>query len=301
MAALTIPWEVILIDDGSQDATFDELVKTHRMDSRFKVIGLSRNFGHQAAIAAGLAHATGDVVAIIDADLQDPPELLGRCLQLIDGGYDVVYAVRRNRKEGLLKRCTYALYYRLLRLAAEIEIPLDSGDFCMMRRPVVDVLLSMPERNIFLRGMRAWAGFRQTGLEYEREARAAGKTKYSFNRLLRLGADGIFSFSTVPLRCATYLGLCTVALCAAAGLFILIWRLSAFEFMGHTAAQLPGWTAIALGLVGFGGLQLLLLGMIGEYVGRIYSEVKRRPRYVIWRSLGLSRRVADTEVDDTRI
>ena len=287
---LRISWEVIFIDDGSDDSTYNELVKTHLLDARFKALSLSRNFGHQAAISAGLEHASGSVVAIIDADLQDPPELLGRCLAQLDQGYDVVYAVRRKRKENLFKRAAYALFYRFLRLASEIEVPLDAGDFCMINRQVVDVLLSMPERNIFLRGMRAWAGFRQTGLEYERDARAAGETKYSFSKLFRLAADGVFSFSTMPLRCATYIGLCTMALCASIGLFLVLWRLCAFQFMGHNAQQLPGWTAIALGLLSFGGLQLLLLGMIGEYVGRIYSEVKRRPRYVIRRSLGLAAR-----------
>jgi dolichol-phosphate mannosyltransferase len=295
LEGLPISWEVILIDDGSGDNTYDELVKTHLIDVRFKVLGLSRNFGHQAAISAGLQHASGSVVAIIDADLQDPPELLARCLALLDKGYDVVYAVRRKRKENLLKRAAYALFYRFLRLASEIEVPLDAGDFCMINRQVVDVLLSMPERNIFLRGMRAWAGFRQTGLEYERDTRAAGETKYSFGKLFRLATDGIFSFSTMPLRCATYIGLCTMALCTTIGLFIVLWRLCAFQFMGHTAQQLPGWTAIALGLLSFGGLQLLLLGMIGEYVGRIYNEVKRRPRYIIRRSLGLAGRTTSIE------
>jgi glycosyltransferase involved in cell wall biosynthesis len=285
---LHISWEVILVDDGSADNSFEELTKLHCADARFKVLSLSRNFGHQAAISAGLAHASGAVVAIIDADLQDPPELLGRCLALIDKGYNVVYAVRRKRKENVFKRAAYALFYRFLRFAAEIEVPLDSGDFCMMDRQVVDVLLSMTERNIFLRGLRAWAGFRQIGLEYERDARAAGEPKYSVAKLFRLATDGIFSFSTMPLRLATYFGLWTVALCIVMAIFILVWRLFDLQFMGHTAEQLPGWTGIAIGLVSFGGLQLFLMGMIGEYVGRIYSEVKGRPRYVIQRRLGLT-------------
>jgi dolichol-phosphate mannosyltransferase len=292
---LSIPWEVIFVDDGSDDGTYNELVKTHRVDTRFKVLGLSRNFGHQAAISAGLAHASGTVVAIIDADLQDPPELLGDCLGLLNQGYDVVYAVRRKRKENLLKRAAYALFYRFFRVAAEIEVPLDSGDFCMINRQVVNVLLSMPERNIFLRGMRAWAGFRQIALEYERDPRAAGETKYSFNKLFRLAADGIFSFSTMPLRLATGFGLCTVAFCGPITLFILLWRILGFQFMGHTAEQLPGWAGLAFVLFSFGGLQLFLMGVIGEYVGRIYKEVKRRPRYVIQSRLGLAERNAVVE------
>ena len=175
-------WEVVFVDDGSFDGTFEHLAAMHREDGRFKVLSFSRNFGHQTAISAGLAHATGEAVAVMDADLQDPPEILPAALAKLKEGYDVVYAVRRQRKEGLLKRGAYALFYRLLKAVAEIDIPLDSGDFCLMNRRVVDVLKQMPERNVFVRGLRAWSGFRQFGLDYERQARAAGETKETAKR-----------------------------------------------------------------------------------------------------------------------
>src|SRR5579859_2494086 len=183
--SLSSAWEVILVDDGSEDTTPDQLSAMHEEDPRFKVIFFSRNFGHQIAISAGLAYAIGEAVGIMDADLQDPPELFGACLKKLKEGYDVVYAVRRKRKENAPKRLCYSFFYRFLHVLAETEIPLDTGDFCLMSARVVRVLKSMPERHVFLRGLRAWAGFRQIGVEYERDARAAGGTKYSFWKLLR--------------------------------------------------------------------------------------------------------------------
>lgn len=280
-------WEVVLVDDGSSDSTFEQLCVMHGRDSRFKAIALSRNFGHQAALSAGLAHATGEAVAIIDADLQDPPEILTVCVAKLREGFDVVYAVRRQRKENFLKRVAYALFYRLLKRVAEVEIPLDSGDFCVMSRRFADVLRQFPERNMFLRGLRAWSGFRQTGVEYERNARAAGQTKYPFVKLLRLAMDGVFAFSTVPLRLATILGFAAVVFSLCAGLFIVGWRIAGFRFMGHTAQELPGWAAVVGVALFFGGIQLVLLGIMGEYLGRIYTEVKHRPRWVVRQALGV--------------
>ena len=251
LTELGVAWEVILIDDGSADNTYELLAAMHHADPRFKVVGLSRNFGHQSAIGAGLAFASGDAVGIMDADLQDPPEVLVRAFHKLREGYDVVYAVRRKRKENFVKRAAYALFYRVLTFVAEVSIPLDSGDFCLMTRRVATVLRQMPERNVFLRGLRAWAGFRQIGLEYERPARAAGETKYQFRKLLRLAADGVFAFSLLPLRLATYLGLCALGFSMSAGVFVLIWRLCGFRFMGHAARDLPGWTAISGGLLFF--------------------------------------------------
>jgi len=285
--SLGLNWEVVFVDDGSSDGTGEQLAAMHRANPGFKVLAFSRNFGHQAAISAGLAHAAGDVVAIMDADLQDPPEILAACLEKVRAGYDVVFAVRRKRKENVFKRCAYAVFYRLLKLTAEIDIPLDSGDFCVMTRRVVTVLTRMPERNVFVRGLRAWAGFRQIGLPYEREARAAGETKYPFRKLLRLAMDGVFAFSTLPLRLATYLGFFAVGLAVLAGLFILSWRIFGFKFMGQTAHELPGWTAVVGAALFFGGIQLLILGVMGEYLGRIYSEVKQRPRWVVRQTLGM--------------
>ncbi len=287
LEALQESWEVVLIDDGSADATLDQLREMHTADPRFKVLSFSRNFGHQAAISAGLSYVSGRIVAIIDADLQDPPEILSTGLDLLRQGYDVVYAVRRKRKEGLLKRTAYLMFYRLLKAVAEIDIPLHAGDFCLMTRRVVDVLVAMPERNPFIRGLRAWAGFRQIGLEYERAARAAGETKYSFAKLWKLATDGVFSFSTLPLRISAYLGFSAVALAGSAGLFLIFWRVLGFRFMGHTATELPGWTAMVATVLFLSGLQLLILGIIGEYLGRIYSEVKHRPAWILKEQLGL--------------
>jgi dolichol-phosphate mannosyltransferase len=227
--------------------------------------------------------------------LQDPPELLGRCLQTLRDGNDVVFAVRRKRKESLFKRMAYATFYRGLRMVAEVDIPLDSGDFCVMRQNVVNVLRAMPERNVFLRGLRAWSGFRQVGIEYERAERAAGQTKYPFRKLLRLATDGIFAFSTVPLRVATFLGFAGVGVSILFGGFVLAWRFAGFEFMGHTAHELPGWTAVVcLGLF-LGSLQFLILGVLGEYIGRIYAEVKQRPRWILRESLGLAQPCDDID------
>ncbi len=295
LGVLDVSWEVIFVDDGSSDGTGEQLTAIHRADPRFKVITFSRNFGHQAAIAAGLAYSSGEVVVVMDADLQDPPELLAACLQKVREGYDVVYAVWRKRQGNLFKRIASAVFYRLLKLVAEVEIPLDSGDFCVMTRRVVAVLTQMPERNLFVRGLRAWSGFRQIGLPCEREARAAGESKYLFKKLLRLGMDGIFGFSTMPLRLATYLGFLTVGLTMLSALLMLFWRVFGFEFVGHTARELPGWIAVVGVTLFFGGIQLLILGVIGEYLGRIYSEVKRRPRWIVCQTLGIPNRKQSPE------
>ncbi|MGC3960279.1 MAG: glycosyltransferase family 2 protein [Verrucomicrobiota bacterium] len=284
---LGVTWEVILVDDGSVDRTAHLLEMMNREDARFKVVVFSRNFGHQAAVSAGLANATGEAVGIIDADLQDPPEIFFDAFQKLQAGYDVVFAIRRKRKENIFKRSAYAAFYRILKLIAEIDIPLDSGDFCLMKRPVVNVLCQLPERNVFLRGLRAWSGFRQTGIEYAREARQAGETKYSFKKLLKLAGDGIFSFSTFPLRLSLYFGFLALFVSILLGSFILAWRLANFEFMGHKASELPGWAAIAIGLLFLSGMQFLLLGCLGEYVGRIYTEVKHRPRWIVQKTFGL--------------
>lgn len=280
-------WEVILVDDGSTDRTAQLLAMMNQEDARFKVVVFSRNFGHQAAVSAGLTSASGQAVGIIDADLQDPPEIFLEAFQKLRAGYDVVFAIRRKRKENIFKRAAYATFYRILKLVAEIDIPLDSGDFCLMRRPVVNVLCQLPERNVFLRGLRAWSGFRQTGIEYARDARQAGETKYSFKKLLKLAGDGVFSFSTFPLRLSLYFGLVALFVSMVLGSFIFAWRIANFEFMGHKASELPGWAAIAIGLLFLSGMQFLLLGCLGEYVGRIYTEVKQRPRWIVRETFGL--------------
>jgi dolichol-phosphate mannosyltransferase len=295
LARLGVSWEVILVDDGSRDRTLELLAAAHQREPRFKVIGLSRNFGHQAAVLAGLRYAAGSAIAILDADLQDPPDLLGDCLERWRQGYQVVFGVRRSRKESVLRRAGYSAFYRLLRLVAEVDLPPDSGDFCLIDRRVADVLLRMPERNIFVRGMRAWAGFRQIGIPYERPARSAGRTKYSFVRLLRLAFDGIFAFSAAPLRLATWLGLFVVGLCFLGAAFVVVWRIFGFTFMGSTYRDIPGWAAGVVSVLFLGGVQLLLLGVLGEYLARIYGEVKQRPRWVVSTTLGVSRRSDQVE------
>jgi polyisoprenyl-phosphate glycosyltransferase len=281
-----MPWEVVFVDDGSRDETFQLLAAMNAADHRFKVIRFSRNFGHQIAVAAGLAHTFGEVVAVLDADLQDPPELLAECLRLWREGDQVVYCVRERRKEGLLLRALYAGFYRLLGVLSNVPIPFDSGDFCLMDRSVVDVVVSMREQRPFMRGMRAWAGFRQRALHYNRPARAAGDTKYPFHKLFRLAADGIFSSTLIPLKLATWLGVATATAGLLWGVFVVVWRVFGFRFMGHTANDLPGWAGVIVLAAGFGGLQLMFLGILGEYVGRIYEETKGRPRWVVRGSVG---------------
>ena len=280
-------WEVILVDDGSRDDTFEQLRALHQSDPRFKVISFSRNFGHQTAVFAGLCHARGEFVAVMDADLQDPPEFLAGGLAKLKEGYDVVYAVRRQRKESWLKRVCYAVFYRLLRFISEVDIPLDSGDFCVMRQRVVAVLRQMPERNVFVRGLRAWSGFRQIGIEYKREARAAGETKYPMRKLLRLAMDGVFAFSPLPLRLATYLGFVSLAVSLAAAVLLLAWKVLNFRLLGHYPAEVPGWTSMICLILFIGGMQFLILGVMGEFIGRIYNEVKQRPRWIVRETLGM--------------
>jgi glycosyltransferase involved in cell wall biosynthesis len=290
MNHLNVPWEVVFVDDGSSDDTYEQLSRMHSEDPRFKVISFSRNFGHQTAVVAGLAHASGEAVAVLDADLQDPPEVLTECLAQWRNGYQVIYGVRQKRKENIVKRTLYASFYRALWFFSEIRIPLDSGDFCLMDRAVVDVIVNMPERNVFVRGLRAWAGFRQIGIAYERDARAAGETKYPLVRLFKLAADGIFSFTTIPLRMATWLGLVVAFLCSVFLVFIALWRLCGFSFMGHTGDELPGWAGGTALVLFLGSVQLIFLGIIGEYIGRIYEESKARPRWIIRAALGVTGR-----------
>jgi dolichol-phosphate mannosyltransferase len=264
-----------------------ELIRTIvERDPRWRAIRFARNFGHQAAVSAGLAHADGDAVIVMDADLQDPPEELHRFIAKWREGYEVVYAVRHKRKEGLLKRALYLFFYRLLARLAETPIPLDSGDFCLMDRKVVDLLRAMPERNRFVRGLRAWVGFRQIGLSYERQARAGGKPQYNLRKLIQLARDGVFSFSSSPLRLATRLG-SVVSLVAFVGtVFTLAQRLFADWFARIGMAPPPGFATIVMAILFLGGVQLLCLGIIGEYIGRIYDEVKGRPHWIVWESAG---------------
>lgn len=267
-------YEVIFVDDGSQDNSLGILGSLRASDPHVRVVRLSRNFGHQAAISAGIDHARGDVIIVMDADLQDPPEEIPNLLAHWQQGYQVVYAIRHQRKEGLLKRSAYGFFYRSLHQVSSIEIPLDAGDFCAIDRQVADVLRSMPERNRFIRGIRSWIGFRQIGVPYNRAARYAGKPKYGLFKLTRLALDGFFSFSYMPLRLASLLGL----LVSIAGFFLAVWTI----YKRLVLPEFPsGFATIVVGMMFLGGIQLLALGVIGEYVGRIFDEVKQRPLYIV--------------------
>lgn len=268
------PLWFLLVDDGSRDATPRLIDEQCARDPRFAAIHFSRNFGHQTAVSAGLAHVRGDVVAVLDADLQDPPDVVLQMIEKWREGYDVVYGVRQNRKEGVLLRACYAAFYRVMRKVANVDIPLDAGDFSLMDRRVVDLVNAMPEHNRFVRGLRGWVGFRQVGLPYDRAARAAGEAKYGFRKLFRLALDGLVSFSSLPLRLAAWLGL----IASAIGFLLMLWALVAALFMEKTP---PGWASTAVIVLFFGGVQLLMLGVLGEYLGRIFDEVKGRPHFVI--------------------
>ena len=289
------PFEVIVVDDGSDEETWQRIEAVHRRDPRWKAVRFSRNFGHQTAVSAGIARAAGRAVIVLDADLQDPPEELHRFLAKWREGYEVVYGLRRKRKEGPLKRLCYHLFYRILAGTASQPIPADSGDFCLMDRRVVDLLNAMPERNRFVRGLRAWVGFRQIGLEYPRDARRAGKPKYTLSKLIRLAVDGLFSFSTVPLRLATYLGLAVSTIAFLGAVFTLVQRLFAEWFDSIGLGPVPGFATIVIAILFLGGVQLICLGIMGEYIGRIYEEVKGRPSWIVRQTLGWESADRDAE------
>jgi dolichol-phosphate mannosyltransferase len=272
--SLPSPVEILLVNDGSTDETGALISELCRQDSHFVGVHLARNFGHQMAVCAGLEVTRGAAVAVLDGDLQDPPEILSTFYAKLGEGYDVVYAVRRKRKENPAKRFFYWAFYRLLAAMTPIEIPLDSGDFGIMSRRVVEALKTMPERRRFVRGMRSYVGFKQTGLTYERHERAGGQPKYTFRKLLTLATDGIFTFSETPLRLATVAGFCAAGFSLLYGAYLLIQRL----VVGY---NLPGFATLAVGLFFLGGVQLICLGILGEYIGRIHHEVKQRPPYII--------------------
>lgn len=277
---ITPQFELIYIDDGSQDETPNHLRQLQQHDQRVKVVFLSRNFGHQMAITAGLDHVSGDAVVLIDADLQDPPEVIKEMVNRWHEGYDVVYGVRTDRQgETPFKLWSAKAFYRMMNRLSDVPIPLDTGDFRLMDRRVVEALKIMPERDRFLRGMVSWVGFRQVAVSYQRSPRIAGVSKYPLFKMIRFAADGILSFSLVPLRIAIWVGLLTVALSFLGILYALFVRL-------FTLSWVPGWTISFIAILFIGGIQLIFLGVIGEYIGRIYREDKRRPLYLVRESLG---------------
>jgi polyisoprenyl-phosphate glycosyltransferase len=276
------PHEIVCVDDGSRDGTLAALERAAVAEPRLVVVALSRNFGHQAALTAALDHVTGDATVVMDADLQDPPEQIPVFVAHFCEGYDVVYAQRVGRREAWWLRACYFLFYRLMSGLSSLALPLDAGDFSLMSRRVVEVLRRSPEHHRYLRGLRAWAGFRQLGVAVERPPRRAGESHYSVWALLRLAFDGIFAFSIVPLRAAAVLGAVAIAL---SGLY-LPWALYA-KFILRQSPQ--GFTTLVVAIVFLSGVNLFFLGVMGEYVGRVYEEVKRRPHYVVSRIVAAPR------------
>lgn len=273
------PHELLFVDDGSSDRTLQFLEQAAYADPRISVIALSRNFGHQAALSAALDHTVGDAVVLMDGDLQDAPEDIPLLVERHREGYDVVYATRATRQEGWLAKLSYFLFYRLQALLSDTRLPLDSGDFGLMSRRVVDQIRRMPEHQRYLRGLRSWVGFRQIGVPLDRAERHSGQSKYGFLKLLKLASDGIFAFSVLPLRAATLVG----ALAVAVSTLFAFYSVYA-KFVLNEAPQ--GFTALVFMLTFLSGVLLFFLGIIGEYVGRVYEEIKARPVYIIDRTLG---------------
>jgi len=281
---LNVRAEVILVDDGSSDRTPALIENICASHPAYRGVILSRNFGHQLAITAGMAHSRGAAVAILDGDLQDPPDVIAEFYAKLNEGYDVVYAVRHSRKENIFKRAAYSLFYRLMRSLSTIPIPLDSGDFCIMTRRVVNEINAMRERHRFVRGLRSWVGFRQIAHPYPRAARHAGDSKYSFTKLLALAFDGIFTFTEKPLQWSAQFGFLVATCSALYALYIIFWRL--FSTQASTATS--GFATLAVGLFFMGGVQLISIGILGQYIGRIHTEVKARPLFIVQSLHGFS-------------
>lgn len=282
LAPIGESFEVIFVNDGSRDRSEAMLDAICNTDQRFKAMHFSRNFGHQAAVTAGLRAVKGHCAVVMDADLQDPPEMIVQMLERWREGFEVVYA-QKQRREGanVFLRASYYVYYRALRKLTDVEVPPDTGDFCLMDRKVVDLLNAMPERNRYVRGLRAWLGFRQTAIMFERPARAAGQTKYSLRRLIGLAADGVLALSKAPLRLATYMGFFVSVASFLLGVTFAIQQITG------TSKAARGWASTIVVVLFLGGVQLICIGLIGEFIGRIYDEVKQRPLYVVARSTGL--------------
>jgi glycosyltransferase involved in cell wall biosynthesis len=284
------PHEIIFVDDGSTDQTFPILEEAARNDPRIMAISLSRNFGHQAALAAALDHVTGDATVVMDGDLQDIPEVIPQFVERYRQGYDVVYAQRIRRKEPWVLRACYFVFYRLMATLSDVRLPLDSGDFGLMSRSVINHIRQMPEHHRYLRGMRSWVGFRQIGIPVERAARHSGKSKYSLLRLMKLAADGIFAFSIVPIRAAALLGTAAIGVSSLYVCYALYAR-----FFLQKSPQ--GFTALIATVTFLSGILLFFLGVIGEYVGRIYEETKARPIYIVDHIVGGAKGTRETQAE----
>lgn len=269
--------EIIGVVDGARDNSFDVIQGIAKADCRVKAMEFSRNFGHQAAVTAGLEAAAGSMVAVVDDDLEDPPEVLPAMISKIREGFDVVYGIRRKRKRSLLHRFLFKAFYRVLGALVDLKLPGDAGDFCVMSRRIVRALNAMPENNRYLRGLRAWAGFEQTGIEYERGTRLANKSGYSFAKYCKLAMDAIFSFSYKPLEYVSKIGALIAMLSFAFGLYL---------FCSGRTPVAPGWASLFVAILFFSGVQLISVGIIGQYLARIYDEIKQRPKYIVKRTAG---------------
>ncbi|EKQ70994.1 glycosyl transferase [Leptolyngbyaceae cyanobacterium JSC-12] len=275
--------ELILVNDGSRDRSLMLMRELRERDARICYLSLARNFGHQIAVTAGLNFARGQAVVVLDADLQDPPELIPKLVEQWQHGFDVVYAQRvQRRQEGWFKRFTAFVFYRILKHLADVEMPTDTGDFCLMDRQVVDVLNAMPERNRYIRGLRSWIGFRQTAVPFERDPRFAGEVKYTFRKSFGLAVNGLVAFSTVPLRLSTYLGMFSACAALVMAFLVIYWRLF------YPTSPLTGYAIIAAAIFFLGAVQLFSIGILGEYIGRIYDEVKNRPLYTLSEAAGFT-------------
>jgi len=274
LRSLEFSYEILFIDDGSRDETPALIHALRETDRNLACVRLSRNFGHQAAVSAGIDHGRGQALIVMDGDLQDPPEVLPQFVAKWREGNEVVYAVRRYRKENLLRRGAYATFYRILNAISDLDIPLDSGDFCLMDRRVVDLLKHLPERMRFIRGLRSFVGFRQVGLPYERAARSSGRSKYTLPRLIGLALDGLVSFSSYPLRLVTHVGLATIFV----AMILLVWVLR--DAFGRQSAP-TGWASTIVVVLFMGAVQLFGIGILGEYLRLIFLEVKQRPTYIV--------------------
>ena len=276
-------YEIIFVNDGSKDKTLDILEEISEEDNSVKVISFSRNFGHQAAVTAGLKYATGDAVVIMDADMQDPPEVIEQMISLWEQGNEVIYAKRKTRKgETKFKLLSATMFYRILNGLSDVDIPKDTGDFRLADKKVVEVINSMPEHNKFLRGLFSWVGFKQIPIEYERKERFAGKTKYPFKKMIKLASDGIISFSTKPLKILGILGIISIFISLA----ILLYALISFIFKLNNLT--PGWTSIMVTVTFFAGVQLLSIWIMSEYISRIYDESRNRPEYIIDKTININ-------------
>ena len=273
-------YEIIGVVDGARDNSFDVIQGIARTDARVKAVEFSRNFGHQAAVTAGLEFAAGSMVAVMDDDLEDPPEVLPALISKSREGFDVVYGIRRKRKRSFLHRFLFKAFYRVLGALVDLKLPGDAGDFCVMSRRIVRALNAMPENNRYLRGLRAWAGFEQTGIEYERGSRLANKSGYSFGKYCKLAMDAVFSFSYKPLEYVSRIGALVALVSFAFGIYLVC--------SGHTPVA-PGWASLFVAILFFSGVQLLSVGIIGQYLARIYDEIKQRPKYIVKRTAGFDR------------